>query len=173
MSTAPSPPIGTGPNVALMNVLNPSFKGVPDAKAVAVYLLNALIQIKKEGLPVKIYLTQDVTNKIGNILTSLGIKIRTVSAEKMSPPYIYLFTENGDIVIKTVDPEGKEVASIRAPFNKFIDAFEAAFTSKRDKKAKAKEKPVVVDEIIASDIEPEKFLEHVEKLIKRDSDTSQ
>lgn len=167
MSTAPMPAVGVSP---ITTVLNPSFKGVPDARTLATYLLNALVQIKKEDLPIKIYLTQDVTNRIGNILTALGVKIRTVPVEKMSPPYIFIYTENGDIVVKTADSDGKEVSSFRAPFNKFVEAFEALFTSKKERKAKQKEKPTVVDEAFLGTEDLHKFVEQLNNLIGREGE---
>jgi len=150
---------------AITAVLNPSFKGIPDAKALATYLLNALVQIKKENLPVKIYLTQDVSNKIGNLLTSMGIKIRTIPADKMEPPYIFIYAEGSDIVIKTVDTDGKEVNTFRAPFAKFVETFETLVTSKKERKVKQKEKPQVVDEVFVGTEDLHKFMEYVEKII--------
>jgi len=163
-----SMPTSVGSSIA--TILNPSFKGIPDAKALATYLLNALAQIKKENLPIKIYLTQDVSNKIGNLLTAMGVKIRTLPADKMEPPYIFIYTEGSDIVIKTVDSDGKEINSFRAPFTKFVETFETLVVSKKEKKAKQKEKPQVVDEIFVDTRDLQKFMEHVEKIIGKKED---
>jgi len=162
MSLAVSTPVGT----SIAAILNPSFKGVPDAKALATYLLNALAQIKKENLPIKIYLTQDVSNKIGNLLTAMGVKIRTIPVEKMEPPYIFIYLEDGDVVIKTVDANGKEVNTFRAPFSKFVEELEAIATSKKEKKtSKQREKPQVVDEIFLGTEDLHKFMERLEKIL--------
>jgi len=167
MSVTLPAPVGA----SIPAILNPSFKGVPDAKALATYLLNALAQIKRENLPIRIYVTQDVSNKIGNLLTAMGVKIRTIPVEKMEPPYIFIYQENGDVVIKTVDANGKEVNTFRAPFSKFVEELEAVATSKKEKKAgKQREKPQVVDEIFLDTEDINKFMERLEKIVGKKED---
>ena len=167
MRTA-SIPTGGGSASAILSVLNPSFKGVADAKTLARYLLTALTVIKKQNLPVKIYVTQDITDKLGNILTALGVRFRTIPVDAMSPPYIFLYTENGDIVVKTVDADGKEVATFRAPFAKFVEYFEELFNAKKPKKPK-KEKVQRVDEVYLPSETAETFIEHMKDEILEDT----
>jgi len=159
---------GTSINIA--RVLSPSFRGIPDATALAKYLIRTLVFIKKNNLPIKIYLTQDVTAKIGNILTALGVKFKTIPASRMEPPYILLSAEDNYIVIKTVDSSGREIASYKAPLSKFIEAFELLSSSYR-KKSKQKEKssePQLVDEIIVSAESLEKFLERYRDILEEE-----
>ena len=145
----------TNMSTPISAVLNPGFKGVVDAKTLARYLLDVLIKISKENLPIKVYATQDITAKIGNILVSLGVKIRTVSAESMSPPYIYLFLEDGDIVVKTVDEGGKEVAVYKVPFTKFVEHFEHLYNLRRGGGGKKSKKEKVVKFVDEYSMTPE------------------
>jgi hypothetical protein len=159
-----------GMSSLMSSVLNPNFKGIPDAKALAKYLINAMITIKKNDLPIRIYISQDVSNKIGNLLAALGVKFRTIPADKMQPPYIFLTTEDNYLVIKTVDSNGKEIASYKTPFPKFIEAFEEFFTRYKERRTQRKEKEALppVDEVIVSSESLKKFMEKYRELFGED-----
>jgi len=150
--------INMGGGNLIATVLNPSFKGVPDAVSLAKYLLNALYVIKKHDLPIHIYIDHDLTPKIGPILQAMGVKFKTIPVEKMVPPYIFIDSEDGYVVIKSVDSSGKEVSSFRAPLTKFIEAFQEFYLKEKKAAKKEKAKKDVVDEAIVSLPDIEKFI---------------
>lgn len=152
---------GGGVNISVISsILNPNFKGIPDARSLAKYVIRSLIEIKKNNLQIKIYLSQDVTNKIGNILLSMGVKFKTIPVTKMEAPYIFLTVDDNYIVIKTANADGRELATYKAPFSKFVEAIESFFSSYKSKKAKKKENQMKhVDEVIISSDDLKKFLE--------------
>lgn len=138
-------------------ILSPSFKGVPSAETLARYLLRALAEIKRCGLPVRVYLTQEVTRAVGNLLLLLGVRFKTVPASKMQPPYILLSSEGDYIVVETVDAGGRTLATYRAPFTKFVEALASLITRRRTGGRERTEH--LVDEVIVSQEALERILE--------------
>ncbi|MEM1693967.1 MAG: hypothetical protein QXE75_05025 [Sulfolobales archaeon] len=147
--------------VTVTSILNPGFRGIPNAGAVVKYLLNAMITIKRYDLPVRIYLTKDVSERIGNMLTAMGIKFRLVSVDKMTPPYIYIYARDRYFVIKTVDEGGKDVAEFQVLSTKFIEELQTIITRKREgtRQRKKKENDEIEELVINSD-----FLNYIKKI---------
>ncbi|MEM4787705.1 MAG: hypothetical protein QXV28_06995 [Ignisphaera sp.] len=145
--------------VTIASILNPGFKGIPDAGAVAKYLLNAMITIKRYDLPIRIYLTKDVAEKIGNILSAMGIRFKLLSIDKMTPPYIYIYAKDQYFVVKTVDENGNEVAEFSVLSTKFIENLQA-FIIKKKRGSKQKKNGEEVEELI---IHPD-FLTYIKKI---------
>lgn len=167
--SGPSITLDVGSQNMVSLVLNPGFKGVPDTQTLAKYLLNALLTISRNKLDVRLYVTKDVSAKIGNLLLSMGVKIRTIPADKMTPPYIMLTSEDGNLLLKTVDQDGKEIASYRVPLAKFVEDLEEYYSRLKEKRTagrKDKQKKGEVDEIILSETE---LLKYVEDLEEKDS----
>jgi len=163
--------IGGSTGVAIASVLNPGFRGIPDAGAVVKYLLNAMSTIKRYDLPVRIYLTKDVAEKIGNILAAMGVRFRLVPVDKMSPPYIYIYAKDQYFVVKTVDENGKDVAEFSVPSSKFIEELQAFITRRREgaKRRKKEEEGEEVEELtIHSD-----FLTYMKKAEEESSHPSE
>ncbi|MEM1694360.1 MAG: hypothetical protein QXL19_08880 [Ignisphaera sp.] len=117
--------------ISIASILNPNFRGVVDAGTIVKYLLNAISIIKRYDLPIRIYLTKDVSERIGNILASMGIRFRLTHIDKMVPPYIYIYNDDQYYIIKTIDENGKNVAEFSVLSNKFIEELHALITKKK------------------------------------------
>lgn len=159
MSTSIS--VGGVAGALVASVLNPGFKGLPDAGAAARFLLNAMLTIKKYDLPVRIYLTKDVSEKIGNILAAMGVKFKLVPVDKMTPPYIFIYQSDTYFVIKTVDEGGREVSEFSVPITKFVEELQSYATRRRSRVKKEKAEGEVNSLIIE-----DSFVEHMKKLEK-------
>jgi len=148
-----------GTTSLISSILNPSFGGAPDAKALAKYLVNATLVIKRNDLPVRIYLTHDVTEKIGDILSAMGVRFKTVPVDRMEPPYIFLTLEDTYLIIKTVDINGKEVRTFRTPFSEFIEALKeyASHRMRKRKREEEEKRTVYIDDEMTKDLK--KFME--------------
>lgn len=149
MSTAISAGGSVGALVA--SVINPGFRGIPDAGATVKFLLNAMLTIKKYDLPVRIYLTKDVSEKIGSILSAMGVKFKLVPVDKMSPPYIFIYQSETYFVVKTVDEDGKEVSEFSVPASKFIEELQSYITKRRARAKRGKDEGEVNSLIIQDD----------------------
>lgn len=115
----------------ITQVLNPGFKGVPDSVALTKYFLNSVATIRRYGLPVRIYVTKEVADRIGNILTAIGIKFKLIPAEKMTPPYIFVYQNGSYFVIRTVDEAGRVCNEFTVPINKFVEELQSYVLRKK------------------------------------------
>lgn len=162
--------IGTSPGITVASVLNPGFKGIPEAGAAVKYLLNVMSAIRRYDLPIKIYVTKDVSDKIGNILTAMGVRFKLVPADKMTPPYIYIFSNETYFVVKTVDENGKDVAEFSVLASKFIESLQDFISRRRGelKQKKKEKKPDDVNELLVH----EDFIDFVKKEGNNNKNTS-
>jgi len=127
--------------ITVASILNPCFKGIVDAGAIAKYLLNTITIIKRYDLPVHIYLTKDVAERIGNILTSMGIRFKLVPVDKMTPPYIYIYSNDQYYAVKTMDENGKNASEFSVLSSKFIEELHTLVTKKK-KNSKLKDEEI-------------------------------
>lgn len=128
--------IGGSTGAIVASIINPGFKGIPDAGATVRFLLNAMLTIKKYDLPIRIYVTKEVSEKIGNILSAMGIKFKLVPVDKMTPPYIFIYQSETYFVVKTVDEGGKEATEFSVPVSKFIEELQGYMTRRRGRSKK-------------------------------------
>lgn len=143
------------------------FKGheVMDAETLAERIVYAAYYSKKYGLGLRIYLSEDVANKVANLLLKFGIKIRVVSGENIETPHILVDRDGSDVVVSGVDENGNIVFRVKAPLSKFIDALKAIImknTGRKSKKTQRKKK----EETYAEAYIPDSDLEEIEKKIK-------
>lgn len=135
MSTAH---VDVSTSAMLSSLINPAFRGLPDASAVARYLINAMVSIKKYDLPMRIYVTREVTEKIGGILAAMGVRFKLIPTDKMDPPYIFIYQSDTYFVIKTVDEGGREVAEFSVPIAKFVEELQSYLSKGRGKPKRSK-----------------------------------
>lgn len=127
-----TPAVSSGVNVA--GILKPAFQGIPDGATAAKYLIDTMIAISKYNLPIKIYITKDVAEYIGNLLTALNIRFRSVHASGMQYPCIFISVEGGNFVISTYDENGTLLESFKIPVHKLIEELRAIVLKKKSRK---------------------------------------
>ena len=150
----------------LLSVLSPQFRGIPDAGALARYLVRALVTIKREGLPVRIYLSQDLVERVGGLLAELGVRFRAVPVSRLEPPYILLDTEGGSVVLRTVDEGGRVVAQHAVPLAKFVEALEALLRRGRGRRGEER----TVSELVIAEEDLQRFLERLESILREEGE---
>ena len=164
-SSVPSPVSAS--DTGSLSIVFDLFKGhdVMDAESLAERIVYAAYYSKKYGLGLRIYLSEDVANKVSNILLKFGIKIKIVSGEDMETPHILVDREGADVIVTGVDGDGNVVFKVRAPLSKFVDALRAIIMKTSTKKSK-RNKRKRQEETYAEAYIPDSDLEEIEKKIK-------
>lgn len=168
MSTTPS--VGAGLNVRIAGLLNPRFGSVPGPKAIARYFVEALSAIARAGLPIRIYLDHRITVAIAPLLRELGVKFRTISADRMQPPYILLFIDEdtGRLVVETCDPDLKKHRFVTR-LDLFIDELTALLAQAMTKKKKYRQAEEAKPETgIFKDMEPKELLKLIKEILEEE-----
>ena len=137
---------------SIHTIIAPRFKGIVDARTIATYFIKTAALIKKSDLPIRIYVAEDLADKIVNLLVALGIKFKTMPASRLEPPYIFLDLVNGDLVLRTVDTNGRVVAEYKVPLTKFISALEELLANSRRGRDGKRVKEIVISKEDAKEI---------------------
>jgi len=134
MSTQPV--IGFGvPQIASTLSLN-DLKGSVSAADLAKSLFNAIREIARSRLPIHIYVSEELANKIKSILEEMGLKVEILPVEKLEPPYIYIEEVDGKMIVLTVDEENNIVTVVATKLEGFLEEFIKLFKKHYPEKAK-------------------------------------
>jgi len=173
VSTTP-PSTGTGPNVSLnlriAGLLNPKFGSMPGPKVVARYFAEVLSAVAREGLPIKIYLDHRITVVLASLLKELGVKFRTLPVDKMKPPYIFLFVDEGAgrLVIETCDPELKTQRFVTR-LDLFMDELAILLAQAKARRKEYRREEETKQEIdLLKDMEPKELLELLKEILEEE-----
>jgi len=146
-----------GPSIAIPTVLGlGGLKGAVDAVKLAGEIFNMLRTIVREKLPINIYLTKEIADKIVPILEAMGVKIKLWPVEKLEPPYVIIQEIDGNVVIITADEDDKLITAVATKLEGFLDAFIKLY-DEHLKKIKRR-----VEERVELDIEVEETEEKTE-----------
>jgi len=172
VSTTPS--TGTGLNVSLnlriAGLLNPKFGSMPGPKLVARYFAEVLSAVASEDLPVKIYLDHRITVALAPLFKELGVRFRTIPADRMEPPYIFLFIDEGAgrLVVETCDPDLKTQRFVTR-LDLFIDELTILLAQARARKKREYRQEEARQEIdLLKDMEPKELLGLLKEILEEE-----
>jgi hypothetical protein len=134
MSTQPAMGFGV-PQIASTLSLN-NLKGSVSATDLAKSLFNALREIARSRLPIHIYVSEELANKIKLILEEMGLKVEILPVEKLESPYIYIEEVDDNIIVLTENEEGKIVTVVATKLKGFLEKFIGLFIEHYPEKAK-------------------------------------
>jgi len=171
VSTVPS--VGTGLNVGLSariaGLLNPGLGSIPSPKVVARYFAEVLSAVASEGLPIRIYLDHRITVALAPLFKELGVRFRTIPVDKMEPPYIFLFVDEGAgrLVIETCDPELKTHRFVTR-LDLFIDELTILLAQTKARRKEYRREEAKPETDLLKDMEPKELLELVKKILEEE-----
>ena len=126
--------LGTGPIMSVLRLGN--IKGPVSGTQLARNLFNVLNEIKRSRLPIRIYLTREIVDKIALFLDAMGIRYILKPVEEMEPPYIFIDEVDGKIIVLTANEEGEIVTIVGSMLDSFLDSFINLFKKRYSKKSK-------------------------------------